>query len=192
MLVFSASSLTASTTTRPSSLHGLKHKHKLGVKTKTLQSPSRRKSVGHIPLSPLARTPSPSPIPPISPTRSPSPLALPLGHHIPGSSNTTQTYSPGASLTPNAAKKSFNRPKSAEPGSPLLRRALSPDRLHPRTAEVGKKSISPLCNPPLIVNTTPKMTQTTSRPTTEVSPLPSRALHTSPMASLTSDVTIGI
>ena len=78
-LFFPASSLTASTTTRPSSLHGLKHKHKLGVKTKTLQSPSRRKSVGHIPLSPLARTPSPSPIPPISPTRSPSPLALPLG-----------------------------------------------------------------------------------------------------------------
>ena len=80
--VFSASSLTASTTTRPSSLHGLKHKHKLGVKTKTLQSPSRRKSVGHIPLSPLARTPSPSPIPPISPTRSPSPLALPLAGKI--------------------------------------------------------------------------------------------------------------
>ena len=95
-------------------------------------------------------------------------------------------YSPGSSLTPNAAKKSFNRPKSAEPGSPLLRRALSPDRLHPRSAEAGKKSISPLCNPPLIVSTTPKMTQTTSIPTrTEVSPLPSRALHTSP-ASLTS------
>ena len=76
---------TASVTTRPSSLHGLKHKHKLAVKTKNLHSPSRRKSVGHIPLSPLARTPSPSPIPPISPTRSPSPLALPLvSHHIPG------------------------------------------------------------------------------------------------------------
>merc|ERR1719270_2056125 len=172
---------------RPSSLHGLaKHKHKLAVKTKTLHSPSRRKSVGHIPLSPLARTPSPSPIPPISPTRSPSPLALPLGHYIPGSSNTTQSYSPGSlSLTPNSAKKSFNRPKSAEPGSPLLRRALSPDRLHPRTAEAGKKSISPLCNPPLIVSTTPKMTQTTSRPPTEVSPLPSRALHTSPSSTST-------
>ena len=78
-------STNASVTTRPSSLHGLaKHKHKLGVKTKTLHSPSRRKSVGHIPLSPLARTPSPSPIPPISPTRSPSPMALPLGHYIPG------------------------------------------------------------------------------------------------------------
>lgn len=185
------------TQTRPSSLHGLKHKHKLGVKTaKTLHSPSRRKSVGHIPLSPLARTPSPSPIPPISPTRSPSPLALPLvGHYVPGTSNQTQTYSPlgGAaanSLTPNSAKKSFNRPKSAEPGSPLLRRALSPDRLHPRSADhSGKKSISPLCTPPLIVSTTPKMTQTTTRPPTEVSPLPSRALHTSPSSTSTSIMT---
>ena len=106
--------------------------------------------------------------------------------HNLGSSNTTQSYSPGSlSLTPNSAKKSFNRPKSAEPGSPLLRRALSPDRLHPRTAEAGKKSISPLCNPPLIVSTTPKMTQTTSRPPTEVSPLPSRALHTSPSSAST-------
>ena len=158
----------ASPSTRPSSLHGLKHK--LHVKTKTLHSPSRRHShSGHIPLSPLARTPSPSPVPvswvpvkchsifqtsrnvpscliictnghpstQVSPTRSPSPLALPLTqHHVhpAGSSNTTQTYSPGASLTPNSAKKAFNahRPKSAEPGSPLLRRALSPDRLHPR------------------------------------------------------------
>merc|ERR1711997_1043521 len=89
---------------------------------------------------------------------------------------------------------SFNRPKSAEPGSPLLRRALSPDRLHPRTAESSKqKSISPLCTPPLIVSTTPKMTQTTTRPPTEMSPLPSRALHTSPsstssLTSVSSDV----
>merc|ERR1712223_478621 len=124
---------TTSPSARPSSLHGLKYK--LHVKTKTPHSPNRRKSVGHIPLSPLARTPSPSPIP-LSPTRSPSPLALqsPLAaHHVPGASNTTQTYSPGASLAPNSVttKKSFNRPKSAEPGSPLLRRALSPDRLHP-------------------------------------------------------------
>ena len=93
---------------RPSSLHGLKHK--LHVKTKTLHSPSRRKSVGHIPLSPLARTPSPSPIP-ISPTRSPSPLAALIpgvaqgtAHHVPGSSNTTQTYSPGSSLTPSVVQ----------------------------------------------------------------------------------------
>ena len=61
--------------------------------------------MGHIPLSPLARTPSPSPLP-SSPTRyseksklgfiwhlmlsrSPSPLSLPLGHQ-PGSSHATQ------------------------------------------------------------------------------------------------------
>ncbi|XP_048511497.1 microtubule-associated serine/threonine-protein kinase 3 isoform X2 [Athalia rosae] len=127
---------------RPSTLHGLKHK--LHTAAKNIHSPNRRKSVGHIPLSPLARTPSPSPIP-ASPTRSPSPLAFPTGHQ-PGSSNTTQSYSPGVSLsTPSGQKKGFGRPKSAEPGSPLLRRALSPDRLHPRSAE-SKTSISPLAN----------------------------------------------
>ena len=42
------------------------------------------------------RTPSPGPLPPpISPTRTPSPLALPLAGHQPGSSNATQTFSPG-------------------------------------------------------------------------------------------------
>ena len=181
----------ASPSTRPSSLHGLKHK--LHVKTKTLHSPSRRKSVGHIPLSPLARTPSPSPVP-VSPTRSPSPLALPLAQHghPAGASNTTQTYSPGASLTPNSAKKSFNhRPKSAEPGSPLLRRALSPDRLHPRAGIDGKKNttISPLCNPTgasSTTSTTPKLTISggqsviTTRSGEVLSPLPTRATHTSP------------
>ncbi|XP_034251530.1 microtubule-associated serine/threonine-protein kinase 3 isoform X2 [Thrips palmi] len=136
---------------RPSTLHGLKHK--LHSAAKNLHSSSgRRKSVGHIPLSPLARTPSPSPLP-SSPTRSPSPLAFPAVHQ-PGSSNTTQSYSPGSSLsTPGGCgKKGFARPKSAEPGSPLLRRALSPDRLHPRSAEskckAGAPSISPLCNNP--------------------------------------------
>ncbi|KAG1702074.1 Microtubule-associated serine/threonine-protein kinase 2 [Nymphon striatum] len=118
----------ASQYTRPSSLHGLKHKL-----AQTFRSP-RRKSVGHIPLSPLARTPSPSPIPPaISPTRSPSPLAYPIGHQS-GVSNTTHAFilknvSPANSLTPaSATKKSVTRPNSTEPGSPLLRRALSPDR----------------------------------------------------------------
>lgn len=142
---------------RPSTLHGLKHKlHTAGVSnnkglhtTTNNSGPNRRKSVGHIPLSPLARTPSPSPLP-SSPTRSPSPLAFPVGHQ-PGSSNTTQSYSPGVlpsgQSTINVGgvtKKSFARPKSAEPSSPLLRRALSPDRLHPRSAE-NKCSISPLC-----------------------------------------------
>ncbi|CAH1122068.1 unnamed protein product [Ceutorhynchus assimilis] len=141
---------------RPSTLHGLKHKlHSTGC-SKSLHAsgpscsstvPNRRKSVGHIPLSPLARTPSPSPLP-ASPTRSPSPLAFPIGHQ-PGSSNTTQSYSPSAGSAPITvtaqSKKSFARPKGSEPGSPLLRRALSPDRLHPRSAET-KCSISPLCS----------------------------------------------
>ncbi|XP_022699131.1 microtubule-associated serine/threonine-protein kinase 3-like isoform X2 [Varroa jacobsoni] len=60
-------------TQRPSTLCGLKHKL-----AQTFRSP-RRKSVGHIPLSPLARTPSPLPPGGVSPTRSPSPLAYPHG-----------------------------------------------------------------------------------------------------------------
>ena len=198
----SPASSTSSPSARPSSLHGLKHK--LHVKSKTLHSPNRRKSVGHIPLSPLARTPSPSPATCESPTRSPSPLACPpplAGHH-PGSSNTTQTYSPGSCLTPGSAKKSFSRPKSAEPGSPLLRRALSPDRLHPRSAEAKKAAaapISPLCSPSckVVVTTTPKLTISTQPAHTvtlhkpgEVSPLPSRAIHTSPLAIDTSEVVL--
>lgn len=180
---------------RPSTLHGLKHKlHSaaggsssgVGVVVPVVSGksplpscpasvPSRRKSVGHIPLSPLARTPSPSPLP-ASPTRSPSPLAFPVCHQ-PGSSNTTQSYSPSSSNSCNSAlaaaanvsqgtnsagsstgsassvgstvtaKKGFARAKSnTEPGSPLLRRALSPDRLHPRSAEAKcAHNISPLC-----------------------------------------------
>ncbi|XP_018024683.1 microtubule-associated serine/threonine-protein kinase 2-like isoform X2 [Hyalella azteca] len=147
---------------RPSSLHVINHKV---PNVKNFRSPNRRKSVGHVPVSPLARTPSPSPMP-SSPTRSPSPH-VPLHHHhphhhhhhhhyhhCPGSSNTTQTYSPGSSLTPG--KKCINRPKSAEPGSPLLRRALSPDRLHPRSAEIKTTpTISPLATPPKTATSTP-------------------------------------
>ncbi|XP_045526089.1 microtubule-associated serine/threonine-protein kinase 3 isoform X4 [Pieris brassicae] len=103
---------------RPSSLHGLKHKLGAGE--------VRRASLQHMPLSPLARTPSPSPQPapaPASPTsrgceaRSPSPLAT------------------------RECRRAWPR---RDPASPLLRRALSPDRLHPRSAE-SKCSISPLC-----------------------------------------------
>ena len=74
---------------RPSSLHGLKHTKRTHA-VSSLKSPHRRKSVHNIPLSPLARTPSPSPMP-TSPTttRSPSPLAFSQGHQI-GSSNMTQ------------------------------------------------------------------------------------------------------
>ncbi|XP_067645232.1 microtubule-associated serine/threonine-protein kinase 3 [Eurosta solidaginis] len=165
---------------RPSTLHGLKHKlHTAGCGAsnavvvcptggsgagvvKSLHTsaagalpPNRRKSVGHIPLSPLARTPSPSPLP-ASPTRSPSPLAFPIVGHQPGASNTTQSYSPGSSLPAvqtigSCSKKTgFVRTKSGEPSSPLLRRALSPDRLHPRSAEAKCTLISPLCcSPPI-------------------------------------------
>lgn len=79
---------------RPSSLYGLKNKL---VKTcrhhqTSMQSP-RRKSCGHIPLSPLARTPSPSvhlaAAAVTSPTRSPSPLAFPPGHSASASSSSS-------------------------------------------------------------------------------------------------------
>ncbi|XP_052869939.1 microtubule-associated serine/threonine-protein kinase 2 [Anopheles cruzii] len=94
---------------RPSTLHVLKHKlHSSSspcASGKSLHSsagggrPSnRRKSADHMPLSPLARTPSPSPLP-ASPTRSSSPLAFPVVHPL-GASNTTQSYSPGG--PPNA------------------------------------------------------------------------------------------
>lgn len=89
---------------RPSSLHGLKHKlHTIG--SGKSPSSSRRKSVCVIPLSPLARTPSPSPCGPSSPTRSPSPLAFCLGHHPAGASNLTQSYTPNQSL---ASKQQSN------------------------------------------------------------------------------------
>lgn len=100
---------------RPSTLHGLKHKihprqsppHPHGSAPKA----ARRKSLGHIPLSPLARTPSPSPLP-LSPTRSPSPLTFCQHHYQPGSSNQTQSYSPAGP----------SRTKEIE-----VRRAASPD-----------------------------------------------------------------
>ncbi|CAG0917623.1 unnamed protein product [Notodromas monacha] len=78
---------------RPSSLHGLKHKLQKSLHT------SRRKSVGHIPLSPLARTPSPNPAlgacnVPGCPgafvvQQVPPPLNPQLLHHSPPSSGST-------------------------------------------------------------------------------------------------------
>ncbi|XP_023931930.1 microtubule-associated serine/threonine-protein kinase 3-like isoform X3 [Lingula anatina] len=127
---------------RPSSLHGLKHK------LAAAKSPHRRKSVHNIPLSPLARTPSPSPMA-LSPTRSPSPLTVVHGHHQAGSSNTTQTYPTYLNSSPIAtcslSKKTLTRPKSTEPGqgSPALpRRGASPDRLHPSAAKQTKEKQS--------------------------------------------------
>lgn len=133
---------------RPSTLSGLKQ-HK---QVKSFRSP-RRKSCGHIPLSPLARTPSPSiqPVSTSSPTRSNCSSSAFPGVHQVGSSSTIQSFivhknkltdssstttptqpPPTPTLSPcitASGSKCFSRPKSAEPSSPLLRRALSPDRL---------------------------------------------------------------
>ncbi|XP_013079092.2 microtubule-associated serine/threonine-protein kinase 3-like isoform X6 [Biomphalaria glabrata] len=139
---------------RPSSLHVVKHK-----KTASLKSPHRRKSVHSFPLSPLARTPSPSATAQ-SPARSPSPLALLHSHQV-GSSNMPQQTIPSqlnthsslhhsasvpsckkALHTPSPIKpvlqttspqNLLGRPKSCEPGSPK-RRTSSPERLHPSSA----------------------------------------------------------
>ncbi|XP_071481399.1 microtubule-associated serine/threonine-protein kinase 2-like [Diadema antillarum] len=119
------------TSSRPSTLQGLAHKLPFPFRP----GGNRRKSVGHIPLSPLARTPNQSPAPK-SPVRSPSPLSVvtSLGHS-PGSSNTTQSYpahmlsSPTLSAPMKVKAKKLNmRSRNLEtPPSPLLRRALSPD-----------------------------------------------------------------
>lgn len=113
---------------------------------------------------------------PSSPTRSPSPLAFPTGHQ-PGSSNTTQSYSPGAGVGPSGtgvggigvvgiAGVGVGVPKrrsktGVEPASPLLRRALSPDRLHPRSAE-KPPALSPLCDPALKVTPLSRITITSA------------------------------
>ncbi|XP_071850781.1 microtubule-associated serine/threonine-protein kinase 3-like isoform X3 [Apostichopus japonicus] len=114
---------------RPSSLQGLAHKLPRPFRVGS----NRRKSLGHTPLSPLARQSS-SPVP-SSPIRSTSPLAISTNFgHSPGSSQTTQTFQTHsiASPTLSAPLKSKNkfsvRRKNYEtPPSPLLRRALSPD-----------------------------------------------------------------
>ncbi|XP_038661533.1 microtubule-associated serine/threonine-protein kinase 4-like isoform X4 [Scyliorhinus canicula] len=106
---------------RPSTLHGLSSKL-AGPKYRS----GRRKSAGSIPLSPLARTPSPTPQP-ASPQRSPSPL---LGHSI-GSSKMAQTF-PAKMHSPPTILRHMVRPKSAEPPrSPLLKRVQSAEKLSP-------------------------------------------------------------
>ncbi|XP_069079080.1 microtubule-associated serine/threonine-protein kinase 4 isoform X3 [Pleurodeles waltl] len=106
---------------RPSTLHGLGPK--LGGPR---YRSGRRKSAGSIPLSPLARTPSPTPQPP-SPQRSPSPL---LGHTV-GNSKLGQTF-PSKMHSPPTIARHIVRPKSAEPPrSPLLKRVQSEEKLAP-------------------------------------------------------------
>ncbi|KAM4050705.1 microtubule-associated serine/threonine-protein kinase 4 isoform 3-T3 [Anomaloglossus baeobatrachus] len=106
---------------RPSTLHGLGPK--LGGQR---YRSGRRKSAGSIPLSPLARTPSPTPQPP-SPQRSPSPLH---GHTV-GNSKTTTSF-PTKMHSPPTIVRHVVRPKSAEPPrSPLLKRVQSEEKLSP-------------------------------------------------------------
>ncbi|CAH3170099.1 unnamed protein product [Porites evermanni] len=104
----SPSSPSAHSLGRPGTLQGLI------PKLRAVRSP-RRKSSTHVPVSPLARTPSPTSVSPSHPhnhnPRSTSPLTLrgsPASPHL-------------ASITPQT---------SPRPGSPLLRRALSPEHFH--------------------------------------------------------------
>uniref|UniRef100_A0A4W5LCI4 PDZ domain-containing protein n=1 Tax=Hucho hucho TaxID=62062 RepID=A0A4W5LCI4_9TELE len=107
---------------RPCTLHGLGPK----LTGQRLRQ-GRRKSVGSIPLSPLARTPSPTPQP-TSPQRSPSPL---LSHGSMGISKTTQAF-PVKMHSPPTIVRHMARPKSAEPPrSPLLKRVQSEEKLSP-------------------------------------------------------------
>ncbi|NWI83336.1 MAST4 kinase, partial [Dryoscopus gambensis] len=113
---------------RPSTLHGLGPK--LGGQR---YRSGRRKSAGSIPLSPLARTPSPTPQP-TSPQRSPSPL---LGHSI-GNGKIAQSF-PSKMHSPPTIVRHIVRPKSAEPPrSPLLKRVQSEEKLAPSYASDKK------------------------------------------------------
>ncbi|XP_076020265.1 microtubule-associated serine/threonine-protein kinase 1 isoform X3 [Genypterus blacodes] len=107
---------------RPSTLHGLGPK----LPGQRLRQ-GRRKSAGSIPLSPLARTPSPTPQP-TSPQRSPSPL---LSGHAVSISKTAQAF-PSKIHSPPTIVRHIVRPKSAEPPrSPLLKRVQSEEKLAP-------------------------------------------------------------
>uniref|UniRef100_A0A8C2JZU6 non-specific serine/threonine protein kinase n=1 Tax=Cyprinus carpio TaxID=7962 RepID=A0A8C2JZU6_CYPCA len=103
---------------RPSSLHGLAPKLQ-----RQYRSP-RRKSAGNIPLSPLARTPSPTPQN-TSPPRSPSPLPS----HPLITSSIGQSFPVKLHSSPPLVRQ-ISRPKSADPPrSPLLKRVQSAEKL---------------------------------------------------------------
>ncbi|XP_072227856.1 microtubule-associated serine/threonine-protein kinase 2 isoform X4 [Leuresthes tenuis] len=105
---------------RPSTLHGLGPK----LPGQRLRQ-GRRKSAGSIPLSPLARTPSPTPQP-TSPQRSPSPL---LSGHSVALSKTTPAF-PAKIHSPPTIVRHIVCPKNAEPPrSPLLKRVQSEEKL---------------------------------------------------------------
>ncbi|XP_059416206.1 microtubule-associated serine/threonine-protein kinase 2-like isoform X2 [Carassius carassius] len=114
---------------RPSSLHGLAPKLQ-----RQYRSP-RRKSAGNIPLSPLARTPSPTPQN-TSPPRSPSPLS----NHPLITSSIGQSFPVKLHSSPPLVRQ-ISRPKSADPPrSPLLKRVQSAEKL---AASLSSSSSSP-------------------------------------------------
>ncbi|XP_052455637.1 microtubule-associated serine/threonine-protein kinase 2 isoform X2 [Carassius gibelio] len=114
---------------RPSSLHGLAPKLQ-----RQYRSP-RRKSAGNIPLSPLARTPSPTPQN-TSPPRSPSPLS----NHPLITSSIGQSFPVKLHSSPPLVRQ-ISRPKSADtPRSPLLKRVQSAEKL---AASLSSSSSSP-------------------------------------------------
>ncbi|XP_067315954.1 microtubule-associated serine/threonine-protein kinase 2 isoform X5 [Pseudorasbora parva] len=114
---------------RPSSLHGLAPKLQ-----RQYRSP-RRKSAGNIPLSPLARTPSPTPQS-TSPQRSPSPLPS----HGLITSSIGQSFPVKLHSSPPLVRQ-ISRPKSADPPrSPLLKRVQSTEKL---AASLSSSSSSP-------------------------------------------------
>ncbi|KAG1938483.1 microtubule-associated serine/threonine-protein kinase [Pimephales promelas] len=114
---------------RPSSLHGLAPKLQ-----RQYRSP-RRKSAGNIPLSPLARTPSPTPQN-TSPQRSPSPLPS----HALLTSSIGQSFPVKLHSSPPLVRQ-ISRPKSADPPrSPLLKRVQSAEKL---AASLSSSSSSP-------------------------------------------------
>ncbi|KAL9951872.1 hypothetical protein ACROYT_G044611 [Oculina patagonica] len=117
----SSSSVSSSPASSPSSpcAHGLGRPGTLqGLipKLRAVRSP-RRKSSTHVPVSPLARTPSPTSV-------SPS--------HVHGHAHQPRSTSPltlrGSPASPHLA--TITPQTSPRPGSPLLRRALSPEHFH--------------------------------------------------------------
>lgn len=127
---------------RPNTLHGLGPK----LPGQRLRQ-SRRQSAGSIPLSPLARTPSPTPQP-TSPPRSPSPL---LTHSV-GSVKTLTAKM----HSPPTIVRQMVRPKSAEPPrSPLLKRVQSEEKLSPSYS--GEKKL--LCSRKLSLEVTQEEVQ---------------------------------
>lgn len=121
---------------RPSSLTGLAPKLQ-----RQYRSP-RRKSAGSIPLSPLARTPSPTPQG-SSPQRSPSPL---LSSGNPAVPPLPALAARLHSSPPPLVRHVASRPKSAEsPRSPLLKRVQSADKLAAALAGAGASGGSTSC-----------------------------------------------